>query len=447
MTLDASTKLLSASGGAGGDLNAFAGYQYSYRDKAVCGDEWGEWSAGAALGSGASGSATVSAPAGYARQFRARTVGAAGATYYSAWVECATLLYGNTAPLAPIILMPAGGSTAKSSAPTIKISCPSEPDGGAQTLRRSIDGGAWTDVGAVAAAGATVYDTFKVNGTAVTVIGDASDMITGSSLLFAVDSGKLYIYGAASPFSIPDGSLATPVNDTATWLACAGLRYGALGSPSLTTVVSNSSLCETLMNSANAVNYMIRSTGIQSYVLGNAVSIAALQASSPYVTPVMTTNSQGGITISATPGYNTAWGDVYKATTESNAAWYSNNTGGADSFTTVAGLATDIFFDFGGAVWPYEIRLSKSFSALPGGQVSNFSAAATATVYGSADNSTWTQLSDTIEGTAAEVTIKTRILYAHSHVRYLRITLNQPIGAAYGVIVKNLKVFYKKTEV
>ncbi len=160
VTLNVKTKVLTVTGGAGGALNAFTGYKAQYRQAAEKAslDElsaFGAWTDLATLTGGVK-TLSVSAPVGYARQFRVCATGAAGASYYSAYVECATVLYGNAAPGAPTISRPVSGAEAAVSAPSIVLLCPAEPDGDTQTLERRLDGGAWTS--AIASAAGTVYD-------------------------------------------------------------------------------------------------------------------------------------------------------------------------------------------------------------------------------------------------------------------------------------------------
>ena len=105
-----------------------------------------------------------------------------------------------------------------------------------------------------------------------------------------------YLSGSWVKFStdIPNGETTLPVNNTDTWLRCAGISPSVEGNPTLTQVAANSTLCAALMNNENAVNYMIRSATIQAAVLGSSVAISALDASSPYITPDMTANNQNG---------------------------------------------------------------------------------------------------------------------------------------------------------
>lgn len=93
---------LSWSGATAGTANAISGYEIQYRDSSN-GSTWGSWSALKTVSSTAtSGSLSVAPPstAGYYRQFRVRTQGAAGSSYYSGWKESTNTLRRDHAPLA-----------------------------------------------------------------------------------------------------------------------------------------------------------------------------------------------------------------------------------------------------------------------------------------------------------------------------------------------------------
>ena len=162
VTLDVDAKVLTVSGGAGGDLNSFTGYGVSWRLRLVNGDAWGEWSADTVIAGTTFG---VAAPAGYEMQFRARTLGSAGEAYYSGYVVCETTLTGNAAPGVPVITLPGASAQTYCARPVIVLNCPAEPDGNAQDLLRSLDGGAWAVVVYnVPVAGGVVYDRLPVLG-------------------------------------------------------------------------------------------------------------------------------------------------------------------------------------------------------------------------------------------------------------------------------------------
>lgn len=157
VTLNTSTKVLTISGGRGGDLNSFQGYGISWRDKPINGS-YGSWTSDVVVNSSnTTVTYTVSAPAGYVRQFRVRTLGSAGSSYYSGYVTCGTTLTGNTAPQTPSVVFPADGATCYSATPVVKVNCPADPDGDEMSLCRKVDSGDWEPLGTVS--GDHVLDT------------------------------------------------------------------------------------------------------------------------------------------------------------------------------------------------------------------------------------------------------------------------------------------------
>lgn len=98
VTLNENTKVLTITGGSGGDLNAFQGWGVSWRERPENGSLWGSWSNDEVT---TTNTVSVTVNAGMVRQFRVRTRGSAGSSYYSAYVECPTLLVGITACSAP----------------------------------------------------------------------------------------------------------------------------------------------------------------------------------------------------------------------------------------------------------------------------------------------------------------------------------------------------------
>lgn len=148
ITLDVNTKILTISGGAGGDLNDFTGYRVRWRD-ALIGEEFGgTWSESVVVAStNTTATYEVTAPPGYVRQFAARTIGSAGSEYYSNYVICSTTLTGNTAPSTPSIIFPTNGKTTYSTTPVIGVNCPADVDGDTMSLYRKIDSESWESIG------------------------------------------------------------------------------------------------------------------------------------------------------------------------------------------------------------------------------------------------------------------------------------------------------------
>ena len=99
------TATLSWSGAAGGAGNAITGYEIEYRDS-TDNSTWGVWETLGIIGSSATnGNLTTSPPStrGNYRQFRIRTQGSAGASYYSEWVLTSNTLRKNVLPTPPTV--------------------------------------------------------------------------------------------------------------------------------------------------------------------------------------------------------------------------------------------------------------------------------------------------------------------------------------------------------
>lgn len=81
--------------------------------------------------------------------------------------------------------------------------------------------------------------------------------------LIALDDDLIWVNnGGSSPTppepDIPDGTTAIPINDVVIWQKCAGLTQQY---QTLSEVLEDSGIVRTLMNSKNAVDYLVRSTG------------------------------------------------------------------------------------------------------------------------------------------------------------------------------------------
>ena len=221
--------------------------------------------------------------------------------------------------------------------------------------------------------------------------------------------GECMIVRRAGEGGVPDGMTEPTLNDVKTWVKCAGLSYGSLGSPTLATVVADADLCTALMNSQNAVNYMIRSTTLQTAVLGSATAIAKLDASSPFVSVAMTSNS-------APSGY--------AASSSAGTGWNSSQpyraTGSYEGYVTNAvSPPVWIRITIPSAVWPYKF--------ICGGQncLSNASdyKSSVFRIQASADGSTWVDI------TAAGLSgngVNAPALAQVNQYRYYRIYLTAP---------------------
>ena len=159
VSLNTQTKQLTITGGDGGDLNKWTGFGLSHRDRPINSTVWGAWSGDTVV---TARIVPVDVDSGMVHQYRARTLGSAGSSYYSDYTVCETLLNGNTAAGTPVILLPVSGLDTCAGQAVVKIECPAEPDGDAMVLQRSVDGGAWTEAASLGSAGGTVYDPLSI---------------------------------------------------------------------------------------------------------------------------------------------------------------------------------------------------------------------------------------------------------------------------------------------
>lgn len=150
VTLNVTTKILTITGGAGGDLNTFAGWGVSWRERPENGTAWGAWSVDTVTTSNV---VSVSVNAGMVRQFRVRTRGSAGASYFSAYVECPTVLVGITACSAPTNITATNTSPAPGTVITINwtgaAAGVSNPITGYELWRSTSSNGTYTKVATV----------------------------------------------------------------------------------------------------------------------------------------------------------------------------------------------------------------------------------------------------------------------------------------------------------
>lgn len=148
---------LSWSGASGGTQNAITGYQIHYNNSSD-GVNWGDWVPAATVATSAgSGSVSVAVndTRGAYRQWRIRTCGAAGESYYSGWAYSPTVRT-NTAPSAPSKLS-ATPSVLESGAISLSWAASTDATDAISHYhirsRLSTDGGnswsGWTDVGNV----------------------------------------------------------------------------------------------------------------------------------------------------------------------------------------------------------------------------------------------------------------------------------------------------------
>lgn len=74
--------------------------------------------------------------------------------------------------------------------------------------------------------------------------------------------------------STPDGETVTPVNDVEIWLACANLS--STGYTTMSQILADSSTLAALIADANAVKYMVRSTGFATDICGNSGAMSLI---------------------------------------------------------------------------------------------------------------------------------------------------------------------------
>ena len=113
-TLDILNGVLTITGGAGGDLNAWTGFGVSWRERRISESNWGEWSGDTVV---TSRTVDVTATSGMVRQYRVRTLGEAGAAYFSAYTVCDMLVNGNAAAGTPVVLRPLSGTVSAVASP------------------------------------------------------------------------------------------------------------------------------------------------------------------------------------------------------------------------------------------------------------------------------------------------------------------------------------------
>lgn len=288
-------------------------------------------------------------------------------------------------------------------------------------------------------------DSITINGLNVTVIGDLSEAVTNSNVLFSLTDAVMFIYAVSSPFTVPDGDTTATLNDAGVWLSCAGLNPATLGNPSLSTVAANAGYCETLMNSQNAVNYMLRSNTILTAVRGSATAIAALEQSNPFVSVEMTSNAlPNGYTAVAN---STIRGAPYKITT---------STGGCDNmenFWTAQTVPNWCYIGLPSAVWAYKFTL-RTWAWNSNYQYWPYCGYTVFHIQGSNDVSSWTDITATVthrsyDGGTATVycTSNTQYKYFRFYVDGKRNDDGGTDAETYWPSTSNFRIYGKKREV
>lgn len=142
-------------GATAGINNAITGYDIQYRDSAE-GVNWTAWADYSSVGSVASASLAPNSTRGHYRQFRIRTKGSAGSSFYSGWTLSPTVRR-NRAPLTPAFIYPVANQTSYSQSPRLAVQFSAEPDGQAQTVQLSVDGGDYGAIYQASAAAGSAY--------------------------------------------------------------------------------------------------------------------------------------------------------------------------------------------------------------------------------------------------------------------------------------------------
>ena len=175
VTLDTTAKELTITGGSGGDLNKFEGWGISWRESPENVELWSAWSEDSVTTTNV---VTVSVNAGMVRQFRVRTRGSAGEAYYSAYVECPTLLVGITAVIAPTNITATNANPAPGTTITIKWTGASagvsNPIAGYELWQSSTSDGTYSLVKSISTTETSGSTTF------------ASDLAIGETVYFKV---------------------------------------------------------------------------------------------------------------------------------------------------------------------------------------------------------------------------------------------------------------------
>lgn len=130
-TLAEGNVTLSWSGAKAGTANSISSYLIQYRDS-TDNATWGSWTTLQTVTStSSSGTLSVAPPStrGNYRQFRIRTQGSAGSSYYSGYKTSTNTVRKNSLPTAPIISAPVAGSSTFNKTPRVLITAGIESDG------------------------------------------------------------------------------------------------------------------------------------------------------------------------------------------------------------------------------------------------------------------------------------------------------------------------------
>ena len=169
-------------------------------------------------------------------------------------------------------------------------------------------------------------------------------------IIFIIEDNKMLLFDWLNIQEIPDGKLATTVNDMNTWFACAGLNYAAMGSPTDDIILTNRELLTDLFSSENAREYFQRSSTLISKYVSNGIVNEILDAQNPFISPLLTSDtSPEGYSVysnsinsaSSWPVYG-AWGDYTIVN-----PWLGANNNSTGHYVA---LYLPV------AIWPYKVK-------------------------------------------------------------------------------------------
>ena len=165
--------------------------------------------------------------------------------------------------------------------------------------------------------------------------------------------------------AIPDGSTVTPVNDIQTWLQCAGI-FNKTTYTTLADVLADTTTLLALINSNNAVDYMVRSHAWCDDVCADATAMTYIGANdyaadtlladdNPGLVPTMTSATTPSGTVSASSEHSSADYKAWKAFDGNNStAWYAATNTTTNSW---------IEYDFGDAVTVNKVKVIPGYNA------------------------------------------------------------------------------------
>ncbi|MBR5521124.1 MAG: hypothetical protein IKU54_03920 [Oscillospiraceae bacterium] len=197
-------------------------------------------------------------------------------------------------------------------------------------------------------------DSLTVNGQEADLYNQLAEDISGENIFrkgvvtncFVEKAGERYsCFFKTGGAGIPDGK-TSPANNIITWQKCAGLNTGYTTSAE---ILVDAKTLNTLVNNANAMEYLIRSVDIQAEVLPDSRMINCLDNSLPIVSPSM----QG---ITAPYGKVTHNGFDYNVHLAFNYPPLLTETTPSAYFGNVSGAYVQYEFDSdGGYPWVYKV--------------------------------------------------------------------------------------------